>query len=129
MQNKLLRVLTKKEPRYSTNRIHKDLDVLKVRDLYELEVLSFTYNCINNKVPDAMKNYFTMVSDTHNVNTRNRIHTIRDPCLKSKIGQLSVKQRGPKLWNGLDKSLKCSPSLGAFRLQIKKKVILSYSDS
>ena len=79
---------------YSTNKLHNDLELLKINDIYELEVLSFLYNCVNRNVPDALRNYFTMLSDTHNVNTRNKNHILRDPCLKSKTGRVSVKQKG-----------------------------------
>ena len=35
LQNKLLRVLTKKCPRYSTNLIHNEMELLKINDIYE----------------------------------------------------------------------------------------------
>ena len=126
LQNKLLRVLTKKDPMYSTNKIHNELELLKINDIYESEVLSFVYNCVNRNVPDALGNYFTLMSDTHTINTRNKNHILRDPCLKSKIGRLSVKQRGVQLWNKLDKSLKKSEDSKAFRKKIKDTV-LSYT--
>ena len=127
IQNKLLRVLTKKEYTYSTDKLHKDLDILKVRDLHEQEVLSFTYKFVNKSIPNAMKDHFTMVSDIHNVNTRNRNYNIKDPCLKSKIGKLAIKQKGATLWNGLKKSLKSSTSLKMFRLEFQKNKILQYT--
>ena len=126
LQNKLLRVLTKKDPMYSTNKIHNELELLKINYIYESEVLSFVYNCVNRNVPDALGNYFTLMSDTHTINTRNKNHILRDPCLKSKIGRLSVKQRGVQLWNKLDKSLKKSENSKAFRKKIKDTV-LSYT--
>ena len=126
LQNKLLRVLTKKDRMYSTNKIHNDLELLKINDIYESEVLSFVYNCVNNNVPDALRHYFTMLSDTHNVNTRNKNHILHDPCLKSKIGRLSVKQKGVQLWNKVDKSLKKSEDSKAFRKKIKD-TLLTYT--
>ena len=74
-----------------------------------------------------MKDHFTMVSDIHNVNTRNRNYNIKDPCLKSKIGKLYIKQKGATLWNGLKKSLKSSTSLKMFRLEFQKNKILQYT--
>ena len=108
---------------YSTNKIHNELELLKINDIYESEFLTFVYNCVNRNVPDALGNYFTMMSDTHNINTRNKNHILRDPCLKSKVGRLSVKQRGVQLWNKLDKSLKKSDDSKAFRKQIKDTVL------
>ena len=42
LQNKLLKLLTKKDRRYSTNKLHIDLNILKVKHIYEMSVLSFT---------------------------------------------------------------------------------------
>ena len=126
LQNKLLRVLTKKDPRYSTNKLHKELELLKVNDIYESEVLTFVYNCVNRNVPNALSNYFITLGDTHNLNTRNKNYLLRDPCLKGKIGRLSVKQKGVQLWNTLDKSLKTADNSKAFRKKLKDTV-LSYT--
>ena len=66
------------------------------------------------------------MGDTHNFNTRNKKYILRDPCLKSKIGRLSVKQRGVQLWNKIDKSVKLSESSKVFRKNYKDTV-LSYT--
>ena len=121
LQNKLLRVLTKKDHMYSTNKLHNELELLKINDIYESEVLTFVYNCVNRNVPDVMGNYFTKMGDTHNINTRNKNHILRDPCYKSKIGRLSVKQRGVQLWNRTDKSLKLSQDSKTFRKKNERK--------
>ena len=72
-----------------------------------------------------MESYFTIMGNTHNFNTRNKHFILRDPCFQSKIGRLSVKQRGVQLWNKIDKSLKLCESTKAFRKNIKDTV-LSY---
>ena len=66
------------------------------------------------------------MSDIHNFNTKNKNHMLRDPCLKSKIGRLSVKQRGVQLWNKLEKAIKSADNPKAFRKKIKDTV-LSYT--
>ena len=78
---------------YSTNKIHNDLDLLKINDIYESEILSFVYNCINKNVPVALGNYFTILGDMYDFNTRNKNYILGDLCFKSKIGRLSVEQR------------------------------------
>ena len=64
-----------------------------------------------------------MLSDTHSVNTKNKNHILCDPCLKSKTGRLSVKQKGVQLWNKLDKTLKKSEDSKAFRKTIKDTML------
>ena len=43
LQNKLLKLLTKMERRYSTNELHKSLNILKVKHIYETSVLMFVH--------------------------------------------------------------------------------------
>ena len=86
-------------------------------------VLSFVYNCINRNNPRSLGSYFTIMGNTHNFNTGNKKFTLRDPCFQSKIGRLSVKQRGVQLWNKIDKSLKLCESTKAFRNKIKDTVL------
>ena len=117
---------TKKGYMYSSNKIHNDLDLLKINDICESEVLSFVYNCVNKNVPDALGNYFTIMGDTHSFNTRNKNYLLRDPCLKTKIGRSSVKQKGVQLWNKLDKSLKLSECSKVFSKKLKD-TLLSYT--
>ena len=43
LQNKLLKVLTRKNYRYSTNQLHNDLDNLKVNGISKQEILTFVH--------------------------------------------------------------------------------------
>ena len=46
LQNRLVKVLLNRDYRYPTNKLHDDMDILKVNDIYELEFLSFAHSFI-----------------------------------------------------------------------------------
>ena len=71
LQNKLLKVLTKKNYRYSTNKLHNELKILKVEDLVDQEILTFVFNFKNNKLPHIFSSYFKFRSDQQQIQTRN----------------------------------------------------------
>ncbi|CAL4121761.1 unnamed protein product, partial [Meganyctiphanes norvegica] len=53
LQNRLLKVLLEKKIRFSTNELHKELDVLKVGDLFRQELSSFVCNYFKGNLPDV----------------------------------------------------------------------------
>ena len=59
LQNKLLKVLTFKKYRYSTNQLHNDFDILKIDDIINQEILAFVHGYINNKLPSVFDDYFS----------------------------------------------------------------------
>ena len=48
LQNQLLKVLTEKPYRYSTNELHNELKLIKVCDIYKQDALSFVFNYYKN---------------------------------------------------------------------------------
>ena len=58
LQNKLLKVLYYKKYRYSTNKLHNELEILKFNDLIKQETLSFVYQYVHGKLPSVFGNYF-----------------------------------------------------------------------
>ena len=58
LQNKLLKVLTFKNYRYSTNQLHNDFDILKIDDIIDQEILAFVHKYINDKLPSVFDDYF-----------------------------------------------------------------------
>ena len=53
-----------------TNTLHKDLNILQIKDICKLKVLNFVYNQRNNKTPNIFENYFIENKEVHEHNTR-----------------------------------------------------------
>ena len=96
LQNKLLKLLTKRERRYSTNKLHKSLNILKVKHVYETSVLMFVYGCIKAIAP--FKNYFDIRGRAHNYNLRNNKDLATNQ-IRANMGTHSTHTVGAKLWN------------------------------
>ena len=47
MQNKLLKVISSKPYRFSTNKLHNELFLLKFKDIVKQDILSFVYNYVH----------------------------------------------------------------------------------
>ena len=118
LQNKLIKTLLCKQPLYSTDQLHRDLDILKVTDIHNSCVLQFVYNCINDPVP-ALEGYYTHRHETHNHNTRfqasisiNRYHT--------ELGRSTTHNRGAILWNTLNFDVTATKTIHEFKNKIEK---------
>ena len=123
LQNQLLKVLTFKKRRHSTNEIHNDLRILKVTDLFFQEKVSFVYNYVNNQLPPTFPNYYTEFAQIHNIQTRNKNNNFIIPHHRTNIGSTTLQINGAKLWNDLDTTVKRSTSIKTFRNNIKNGII------
>ena len=127
LQNKLLKVLLAKNYRYSTNLLHNELKIIKVIDIAKLEALTFIHNYFNNKLPGIFNNYFQLVSEIHDRNTRRSEREIYITTYKTEIGISMMKGIGAKLWNETSDNTKHIKNVKTFRKTIIKD-ILYYSD-
>ena len=102
----------------------KSLNWLPVNDRIYLNDAVMMYKCINKLVPDYLIEKFTLRSQTHTRNTRQR-DQLNIPRCRLTTGQRSFTYRGAKLWNNLRDNVKSSDSVKVFR---KKIVNLLFSD-
>ena len=96
LQNKLLKLLTKKERYYSTNKLHKNLNILKVKPIYETPVL------IRDTPIALFKNYFDLRGHAHNYNLRNN-EDLASNQIRTNTEAHSTHTVGAKLWNNTPK--------------------------
>ena len=102
LQNKLLKLLTKKDRRYSTNKLHTDLNILKIKHIYEMSVLTFVHRCVRGIPIDSFKNYYEFRGDTHNYSLRNN-EDLSSNQVRSNMGANTTHSVGAKLWNNTPK--------------------------
>ena len=117
IQNKLMKFLMKLDSRTSTNRLHDIMQVLKVKDLYEVNVLNFVANSLKELNTDVFKDYFEYRN--HNYIARARL---RVPFSRIVTGSTSTKCKGARLWNNLDEASVDKMCFKSF----KKHLTLSY---
>ena len=128
IQNKLMKLLTKKEPRYSTNQLHLDLNILKVDDIHKLSTLNFVYKCINGDMIPNFLTYFTFREHIHTHTTRNN-HQIHTSQIHTEIGRQTTHYTGATLWNSLNRNVQLSNNINKFKRNIIMTMKNSYTTS
>ena len=130
VQNQLLKVLTEKPYRYSTNQLHTELKLIKVEDLFKQEVLSFVFNFYTSNLPPVFNNYFIPFSSIHDIGTRNRNISFIIPQYNNNFGSSSLKTKGACMWNALNnenKAIKALKTIKCFRNALKDIYLQSYT--
>ena len=122
LQNQLLKVLSSKKFRYSTDKLHNEFEILKVKDMVNQEILTFVHNYFSNSLPTAFNNYYETLISIHGINTRHGSNINKIP-YRTKMGALSIKIHGAELWNKLDNNLKSISHVKCFRFRYKNSII------
>ena len=127
IQNRILRLLSFKENRYSTNALHKELNFLKINDLYELKILKFMHqiNRSQEKLPVVFQNYFLKNESFHVYNTR-KIKDYKIHRTNKRWGERMLLNKGARLWNELPESLKDVNKTSTFTKRLKRYFISRY---
>ena len=126
LQNQLLKVLLRKDYRFSTNELHKSMDLLKINDIADQEILSFVHNYFSKKLPPVFDDYYSTLAEQHQIDTRNGQNLLYIPNHVTNIAATSLKISGAKLWNHLVNNLKKIPKVKSFRKMLKTKIVSSY---
>ena len=100
LQNKLIKLLTRKDRLYRTNALHTDLNILKVKDIHETAVLQFVYSCIKETPIGPFVEYFKLRRDEHNYDLRNN-DNISARTIHINMGKGTTHYTGATLWNKL----------------------------
>ncbi len=97
LQNKCLKTLYQKDWFTHTNDLHKELNVLKVEDIFKHFMVELVYKQRNNLLPDVFDSYFKPRNEIHNLQNCNahKFNVIR---VKNNYGKSSLKYKGAKIY-------------------------------
>ena len=70
MQKKILKVITLNGVTVSSTPLFDCLQILKLGDLFKLQVTSFVYECLSNFASVYFRDYFTSIHSIHSIGTR-----------------------------------------------------------
>ena len=119
LQNQLLKVLSGKNYLYSTDKLHDEFELLKVKDITKQEIATFVHNFFSNSLPPVFDGYFETLASHHNRNTRNGSNLIRIENHVSNFAATAIKIQGAKVWNNLNNDLKKIEKVKNFRKKFK----------
>jgi hypothetical protein len=125
-QNKLLKILYKKNRRYGTNQLYSEIKLLKCTDIHKLFLGIFVYKQQNRMLPSIFEDYYKLNSDVCQRFTR-RNKELYIPLLRTKGGQRSLKYVGAKIWNNISDKVRTSNSLYSYKKQFTNELVGLYS--
>ena len=108
-----------------TEKLHKDIGVLLVKDIYKLYLAKFVYKHQHGLLPDIFNNYFTTNDYVHKYNTRQNMNLHKSQN-KTMYGSKTTKQRGIQFWNEVPLSLRKVQGVKSFARQVKDYIIQKY---
>ena len=104
-----------------TKLLFKDLAILEINDLIDLEILKLIYGIAYEKVPQPVQNIFVSdVSHDYQTRQRNNPQFVDSRNYPDIIRSFICK--GPSLWSMLDNKIKQSPSYNSFCRSFKRTV-------
>ena len=123
--------------------LFKNLEILKISDIFKLNIGKFIYNTLNNDSPSIFLDWFIYNHLVNEHSTRSNaaiiqrehfdvgyaepsknLHTQRFNL--EKYGRRSIQVYGPTLWNSFPDELKESPSIHTFNHHAKKHFLSHY---
>ena len=130
-QKKAVRIITNSKYNAHSEPLFKDLEYLKIADIYKLGILKFYFKYMKNQLPCKLQNIpFQKRSDIHSYNTRaqNKLTLYKT---KHKFMNYSLRYQLPYLINNTSQAILekiDTHSFQGFSWYIKHYYILSYDD-
>ena len=113
-----------------SNPIFSKLGLLKVGDIFQLQLLSFMYDCYHGLAPSYFSSYFTPVVDMHHFDTHAASRCDLFLSIKNTFiyGMRSIQYSGARLWNTLPALIRDLQSASVFRSQVKALLLSHYME-
>ena len=128
LQKKAIRVIYKTKYNSHTDPLFKKANLLKIKDIFQVQCLKFFFNYKNNKVPDYFQDTFSFPTATHRYGTRNRL-LYQTSRTNSKASDKTLRNHIPGLLNKTPNSLLdkiTTHSIDSFKNRIKSFYIDKY---
>ena len=113
-QNKLLKLLTKRDYRYSTNKFHQENRILQVKHIHELYTLAFVFRCLKYTPIEPFKDYFTRRGEEHDYDMRNNENLSSNQIFLN-TGKTTTHTNGAVLWNNCPANITDPNDIGSFK--------------
>ena len=126
--------------------LFKTLKILKLGDVFILNIAKFIYLTLSDQSPAIFSSWFTLNNTVHTHATTSTTIINRDHhfdtgtasstknlftkgSILAKYGARMIRVAGPIIWNSLPSSIQDSPSLPTFKIHLKKHLISKYTDN
>ena len=108
------------------NPLYEILEILKVDDIYTLEVAKFAYKQNSGLLPIEIAHYFENQSRENNVRRSSRLNSSSSIAPSSSFGLKSVQYIAKQLWDEIPHEIRCSLYFSSFKKMYKSHLNLLY---
>ena len=123
IQRKLIRLICKKDRRSSTSLLFRQLNLLKLNDIFKLNISLLVFKSIHNLIVSPI-NYSERINVAYNLRTRPQLQV---PAHTSAQSERFIHIRGARIWNELPDSIRDSNTVASFKRTLKKNCIDTYT--
>ena len=124
-QKRVIRTVFNENYRAHTNTLFYDHKLLKIEDIYILQLGSIMYDFERGNLPKALSQIFVKNDQVHNHNTR-QASALHIPRVRTTLALNTLAYTGPKLWNSLDSDITHSVSTFVFKRNLKLFLLNKY---
>ena len=129
-------------PLPSSEPLYKNLEILKLDDIFKLNIAKFVYSTLTFQSPINFHEWFSYDHEIHNHSTRSgaeiirqdyfdtgvatQTYTLHTKSSHNKYGENMIHKSGPILWNSIPEHIQGASSISAFKYQLKKYLFAQY---
>jgi len=100
LQKKIVRVISNSEYNAHTEPLFKTLQIIRIADIYKLQVVKFVFSFINHCLPISLMDLFTTIGNPEFHYTRQvKTYRLKLPKARTTASTRSIANMGPKIWN------------------------------
>ena len=126
LQKRVIRIISKSTFDSNSDPIFKELELLKLNDVRQLELGKLMFSFNRSLLPSKFNNYFSLNKQVHSYATRYARNDFHLPFCRTNLRKFSVSFQGPTFYNSLNNDIKESNSLHSFRAKLKKNIYINY---
>jgi len=126
LQKRALRVVAGAKPRTTTTPLFKNAKILKLTDIYELQIAKLMFSGFHNTLPPNIQRQINKTQQ--NRSTRQTHLNLYIKQRSTKIQNLRPSVEGPYLWNGLSNTIRESKNIHIFKHKFTKQNFLYYTE-
>ena len=125
VQKRVIRIICYADFRAHTHPLFYDHRILKVEDIYHMQLGSLMYDLNSGILPLALAKIFKRNNQIHSYGTR-RASAFHLPHARTKFTLNTLACTGPRFWNSLDSSIIHSVSISVFKRKLKLYLLSNY---
>jgi hypothetical protein len=127
LQKKAIRIITKSHYIEHSDPLFKKLKILKISDLYKLQICTYTHKHINFSSSNPIPNSFLSLQEiNHSHATRHSAHRLKIMTCHSEVRRKSINIAAPRSWNSLPVDLRLLTSAYEFKRNLMSYMISHY---